>query len=258
MYTGTDLAVIMEKRLFPTEQMAVMALLKLYPKFRPIMESETAQERLYKLTSAELDENSCSLRDLVKESYNLIGYRYLFSRNQRTADVPLVQELIKRLPKGSKALDAGCGPGLPITKILSEHFETLGIDFSVAQLELAQELVPHAKFLCKDITSLDFPDNEFDALCCYYTIVHIPRSEHKSLLKNFYRMIKPGGLALLCLGVYDMPDIVYNYLGNKMLWSHYDSNTNLQITKKSGFSIVEKKIVGENTLAAHLFVLAQK
>lgn len=39
-----------------------------------------------------------------------------------------------------------------------------------------------------------------DVICSYYAIIHIPRQEHRPLLVNFHRMLKPGGFGLLCLG----------------------------------------------------------
>ena len=136
-------------------------------------------------------------------------------------DVRLLDELTTRLPAGAKVLDAGCGAGLPISQMLSEKFEVTGVDFSEAQIELAKKNVPNATFICQDMTQLDFPENTFDGICSYYAIIHIPREEHQPLLANFHRMLKPGGVALLCLGAENVADdIDENFLGTRMYWSH--------------------------------------
>ena len=78
---------------------------------------------------------------------------------------------------------------------------------------------------------------------------------------NFYRMLKPSGLALLCLGADDLErDIAEDYLGARMYWSHYDAETNLNMIKECGFDIIWSRIVADATSlgSAHLFVLAQK
>ena len=115
--------------------------------------------------------------------------------------------------------------------------------------------------ICRDMTKLDFPENVFDAIVSYYAIIHIPREEHRTLLVDFYRMLKPGGLALLCLGAENLvDDIDEDYLGARMYWSHFDADTYLKILMEIDFSIHWSRIVADETCegAGHLFVLAQK
>ena len=136
-----------------------------------------------------------------------------------------------------------------------------GVDFSRVQIELAQKHVPGARYICEDITEVDFPENTFDGICSYYAIIHIPREEHRPLLNSFQRMLKPGGAALLCLGVEDLTeDVAENYLGTRMYWSHYDAETYLSMLKECGFSITWSRRVADESCAgsSHLFVLVQK
>jgi ubiquinone/menaquinone biosynthesis C-methylase UbiE len=197
----------------------------------------------------------------VKEGYNAIADRYLAERTRDSEDVRLLDDFIERLPANSKVLDAGCGAGIPISQMLSEHFDVTGVDFSEAQIELAKKSVLKAKFICQDMTKLDIPEDSFDGICSYYAIIHIPRKEHQLLLTNFYRMLKPGGFALLCLGAEHLvDDIDENYLGTRMYWSHYDIDTYLKMLKDCGFSVIWSKRVVDETCegSGHLFVMAQK
>jgi len=200
-------------------------------------------------------------KETVKSGYNRIADRYLAERHRDTPDVQLLNDFIELLTPKSRVLDAGCGAGVPIAQLLAEQFDVIGVDFSEAQIELAKENVPGAHFLCKDMTQLDFPDDSLDGICSYYAIIHIPREEHASLFDDFYRMLKPGGVALLCLGAEDLlDDIDEDYLGTRMYWSHFDSNTYLKMLRKRGFFIIWAKHVEDGTCvgAKHLFVLAQK
>jgi SAM-dependent methyltransferase len=197
----------------------------------------------------------------VKEGYNAIADRYLAGRTRDSEDVRLLDDLIERLPANATVLDAGCGAGVPVSQMLSERFDVTGVDFSEAQIGLATKNVPKAKLICQDMTNLDFPANTFDGICSYYAIIHIPREEHQPLLTSFRRMLKPGGLALLCLGAEDLvDDIDENYLGTRMYWSHYDTETYIKMLKAGGFSILWSKRVADETCegSGHLFVLAQK
>jgi ubiquinone/menaquinone biosynthesis C-methylase UbiE len=200
-------------------------------------------------------------KETVKSGYNKIASRYLAERTRDSEDVHLLDDFIKRLPLNAKVLDAGCGAGVPISQMLSRHFDVTGVDFSEAQIELAKKNVPKANFICQDMTRLDFPENSFDGICSYYAIIHIPREEHQPLLTDFYRMLKSGGFALLCLGAEHLiDDIDENYLGTRMYWSHYDTDTYLRMLKDCGFSTIWSKRVVDETCegSGHLFVLLQK
>jgi ubiquinone/menaquinone biosynthesis C-methylase UbiE len=175
--------------------------------------------------------------------------------------VRLLDDFIELLPPDARVLDAGCGAGIPISKMLAEHFDVTGVDFSEAQIELAGKNVPHAKFICADMTELNFPEDTFDGICSYYAIIHIPREEHRALLINFHRMLMPCGVALLCLGAQHLiDDIEEDYLGTRMYWSHYDSETYIRMLKECGFAMIWSKYVQDASCegAGHLFVLAQK
>ena len=200
-------------------------------------------------------------KETVKTGYNAIADRYLAERTRDSEDVRLLDELTTRLQAGAKVLDAGCGAGVPISQMLSKKFEVTGVDFSEAQIELAKKNVPNATFICQDMTQLDFPDNTFDGICSYYAIIHIPREEHQLLLVNFHRILKLNGLALLCLGAENLiDDIDENFLGTRMYWSHYDSETYLEMLTQCGFSILLSKLVADASCegAGHSFVLVQK
>jgi len=200
-------------------------------------------------------------KETVKTGYNAIADRYLAERTRDSEDVRLLDELTTRLQAGAKVLDAGCGAGVPISQMLSKKFEVTGVDFSEAQIELAKKNVPNATFICQDMTQLDFPDNTFDGISSYYAIIHIPREEHQLLLANFHRILKLNGLALLCLGAENLiDDIDENFLGTRMYWSHYDSETYLEMLTQCGFFILLSKLVADASCegAGHLFVLVQK
>jgi ubiquinone/menaquinone biosynthesis C-methylase UbiE len=202
-----------------------------------------------------------NFKETVRKGYNAIANRYLAERTRDSEDVRLLKDFIERLPENSKVLDAGCGAGIPISQMLSEYFQVIGVDFSETQVKLAKKNVPNAKFLCEDMTKLNFPENTFDGITSYYAIIHIPREEHQSLIANFQRMLKPGGFALLCLGAEHLiDDIDENYLGTRMYWSHYDTETYLKMLNDCSFSIIWSKHVTDETCegAGHLFVLAQK
>jgi len=202
------------------------------------------------------------IEEIVREGYNAIAASYLSRRRGKDSrDLALLGEIVGRLPRGASVLDAGCGAGIPVAKFLSKFFRVTGVDFSEAQVRLAQKLVPEARFICGNIRELGFSDGCFDAVVSYYAIIHIPRQAHRGVFQDFHRILRPAGLAFLCLGADDLvEDVAEDYLGTRMYWSHYDADTNIGMLEECGFTIVFRKMVPDcfSPGSEHLFVMARR
>jgi len=201
-------------------------------------------------------------RAVVRAGYDAISESYLADRPTDAADVAFLDELIARLPRPSRVLDAGCGAGVPVTRrLLDRGLTTTGLDLSLAQLKLAQDLVAAASPVQGDLAQLPFPDASFAGVVSYYAIIHVPRADHPPVFAEMRRVLRPGGLALLCVGAADLPEDSdsESWLGAPMYWSHYDAATNRDLIRAAGLEIVEDRTIadpmGHN---GHLFVLARK
>ena len=195
--------------------------------------------------------------EIVEKGYDKVAERYLESKDETT--LIFAKELEKHLEPGAKVLDAGCGPGIPIVKYLSEKFEIFGIDFSAKQIELARKLVPNAKFKKADLISPGFENETFDGIICMYALIHVDRKKHLEILKEFYNLLKSPGYLMICMGLEDFEG-EEEYLGTKMYWSHFGRNTNLELLKKAGFEIISEKAWNppDDPNDRHLFVLCRK
>jgi SAM-dependent methyltransferase len=208
--------------------------------------------------------NSEGFRETVRAGYNVVAEAYLAARPMVSPDVAALDQLTSRLSAGALVLDAGCGAGLPIAQQLARSFRVVGVDFSARQLALAARNVPGISLACQDLTRLGLAPGVFDAVCSYYAIIHIPREEHAAILAAFYRLLRPGGLAFLCLGAQDLDDdFDDDYYGARMYWSHFDAPTNLALLGRAGFGVLWNDLIsdtldGDQFTAQHLFVLAQK
>jgi ubiquinone/menaquinone biosynthesis C-methylase UbiE len=193
----------------------------------------------------------------VRESYNRIAATYLSSRRRDSADVAFLHDLVVRLPPKARVLDAGCGAGIPIAQQLAPRAKVVGVDFAEVQLGLARRYIPTGLWVCADLVALPFVDASFDAVCSYYTVIHIPREQHAGVLAGFARVLRSGGLALLCLGAADLPAWTEEYHEAPMYWSHYDAATSLSLVEAAGFESVWHRWVADGS-GGHLFVLAQR
>lgn len=100
------------------------------------------------------------------------------------------------LPKHSRILDLGCGPG-DLTAKLHRHFsakETLGVDSSAAMLEKAEKLVKSEnsglRFAAGDLST--FSDEAGFDLVFANASIHWT-SDHPALLERFRKLLRPGG-----------------------------------------------------------------
>src|SRR5437870_9840649 len=173
------------------------------------------------MTQAADDSSSIDPKVQVRASYNRIAEVYLSSRRRDSPDVALLEDLVSRLTPRSRVLDAGCGAGVPLAQQLATHATVVGVDFADMQLGLAKRHVPTGLWVCADLVALPFADASFDAVCSYYAIIHIPREQHASVLDGVARVLRPRGLALLCLGAVDLPAWTEQYYDAPMYWSHY-------------------------------------
>lgn len=139
-------------------------------------------------------------KEVIKEysrragSYDLTCSRFL-STSRRVAIDFLVPF------KNEKILDAGCGTGslmLSVARELGEEGQLIGIDISQHMLQVAQEKLSGYKniFLVRaNLEHIPYPANYFNALVSV-NVMHYWQSLLK-VLKEFYRVLKPGGKLLL-------------------------------------------------------------
>ena len=193
--------------------------------------------------------------EIVQKSYNKIAQKYLDNRHTWDNSNEL-KEFARLLPKGAKVLDIGCGGGIPVADFLIKSgLDVTGIDFAEEMLKLARKNVPKARLFLNDMNELCFKDNSFEGLTALYSIIHVPREKHYDLMQSFHRILKPGGVMLICMGP-DEWEAVDEFLGVQMFWSHYDPEISLQLVKDAGFQIIFGKYIrisGE----IHFWILAK-
>ncbi len=87
-----------------------------------------------------------------------------------------------------KILDIGGGGEGIIGKIFGD--KVVAIDPNKKELE---EAADGPLKIVMDGTSLKFLDETFDSTTSFFTFMFIPNSKHEAVLKEIYRVLKPGG-----------------------------------------------------------------
>lgn len=102
-----------------------------------------------------------------------------------------------------RALDFGCGPGR-LTQALARHFDHVdGVDISPSMIELADkfnrypERCHYHQNSASDLRFLD--DSAFDLVYSNITLQHVEPAYVTSYLREFLRVLRPGGLLVFQL-----------------------------------------------------------
>ncbi len=118
---------------------------------------------------------------------------------------PEYEAMLRAVPveQGWRVLDAGCGSGsyLPLLA------ELVGGGGSIAALDVAPEniavveqrlsgwrLAPPVTTAVGSLTALPYPDQHFDMLWCANVVQYFSDTELLSVLAEFRRVVRPGGL----------------------------------------------------------------
>ncbi|PKY00553.1 putative O-methyltransferase [Aspergillus campestris IBT 28561] len=213
---------------------------------------------------------SNTARDIVEYAYDNITEWYLeWVNSQKSPRERYTKMLLAKLQPSPSILELGCGPGVPILKMLLEHgAEVVANDISTKQIEMAKARCPRAKLVAGDMTALDFEPASFHGIVSFYTLFHLPRATLKDMLTKIYGWLKPGGVFVLNLATMDEAEIHGEFLGYGMFWSSYDVDKNRAILEETGFDVLQAEVLhaGDGKLeegdpdfdAEFMWVMAQK
>ena len=137
----------------------------------------------------------------TQSSYDVVAEEYAKRIYDELKDKPLDRELLTRFAQAVKGkgrvCDIGCGPGHVARFVRDVGADAFGLDLSPGMVEIARCLNPGMNFQQGDMSQLPFEDNSLAGLTAFYSIIHIRREDVTSVLREFRRVLKPGGLLLL-------------------------------------------------------------
>lgn len=142
----------------------------------------------------------------VKASYARVVNEYVRriygELDHKPFDRKMLDWLIEKMPEGSLMCDMGCGPGQVAQYLHSHGAAACGIDLSPDMIWAARKLNPDLDFSEGDMLALtDIADGTYGAIAAFYSLIHIPRDQVETALREFYRVLTPGGVVLLAFHI---------------------------------------------------------
>ena len=111
------------------------------------------------------------------------------------SDIAAIFELMPKHPV--RVVDLGCGSGWTSEFYARAGHDVTGVDISKLAIEAARKyfIRPNLHFICSDFDKLNL-DNKFDVAVFNDSLHHT--DDEKVTLKSVYKMIKPGGIIIIC------------------------------------------------------------
>jgi ubiquinone/menaquinone biosynthesis C-methylase UbiE len=134
----------------------------------------------------------------TQSAYDQIAETYA---EVNSGDVPdpllrLARTLACHVGLGARIIDVGCGAGRDVRWFESQGIQVTGIDLSAAMLAQASDLTG-SSLLRMDMRRLAWFDASFDGAWCAASLLHLPKREVQRALQEVWRILKPGGMAMV-------------------------------------------------------------
>jgi ubiquinone/menaquinone biosynthesis C-methylase UbiE len=197
-------------------------------------------------------------REEVRQSWEAVADAYAELRDPGGPDAALLDELLDLLPADATVVDVGCGDGARTLANLSS-VETIGVDIARRPLALARERVPGAHLVQGEMTSLPMADDVADAVTAYHAVFHVSSDDHPAVYREFARVLRPGGYALLTVGSGHTESVRSDWLGTgqRMYWSTPGLERTRSQLREVGFEIEWTRTVDDPLGSSTRFVLAR-
>ena len=194
------------------------------------------------------------------KTYNEVAEKY-FEINQSIAPIKDVLDLFIKNVDGDKILDVGCGHGRDAKYLSESGFDVVGIDLSCKLLEIARRNAVKPGFCMLDMRKLSFLDDSFDGVWACASLLHIPKKEAETTLRELHRVLRPRGLIYVSLKEGRGESFVKSqqYWDKERFYAFYSMKELRRLFEDSGFETIEdltEKSNGRNTTWINIFAKA--
>jgi ubiquinone/menaquinone biosynthesis C-methylase UbiE len=179
----------------------------------------------------------------ITAAYDTVAPEYASAFGDDLAQLPVDRaflDALDRAPAGV-VLDVGCGPAAVASRLTDRGRRVIGVDRSGAMLRVAAARNPGLYLLQADIRQLPLPAQGCAGVAAYYCIQHVRRQELAALLREFSRVLIPGGLLALATHLGEGEVVSTEFLGHHVdpvAGALYPAGEVLDQVRSAGFELV--------------------
>lgn len=96
-------------------------------------------------------------------------------------------------------LEIGCGDGRDAAEIIPRAKTYTGIDYSEGLIDIARERLSHADFQVADMQTWVYPENSFDIVFAFASLLHIDKEGNVEIAQKVARTLRKGGIFFVSL-----------------------------------------------------------
>jgi ubiquinone/menaquinone biosynthesis C-methylase UbiE len=129
-------------------------------------------------------------------------------------------ELVKR-QTNDRVVDVGCGPGRAAAFMAARGLDVVGVDISLAMLDIARHAHPQIKFEEGRLDALPFEAGVSAGAVCWYSIIYTPPESLPAAFRELARVLMPAGYLLLAFQAESEPVYRTNAHGTHLPLTSY-------------------------------------
>jgi ubiquinone/menaquinone biosynthesis C-methylase UbiE len=139
--------------------------------------------------------------------------RHFWFRGFRAFVLPLIQHALAGRST-IRILDCGCGTGANVG-LLGRFGRAYGFDLTETGLQLGRE-AGRNRLVRASVTAVPFPSASFDLITSFDVLYSLEGSDERTALREMFRLLKPGGYALINVAALEILRGDHSVLGREL------------------------------------------
>jgi SAM-dependent methyltransferase len=121
--------------------------------------------------------------------------------------------ILKYLPKSGKIIEAGCGLGRFVKYLSDRGYDNIiGIEYNRETVHCIKKIAPELNIIQGDVLSMPYQAHSIDGIISLGVIEHFPSEGCDRPIKEMYRILKSGGMAIITVPSFNLIRRIKKYL----------------------------------------------